>query len=85
MPGHYSIDLNEQWQASVKANPDNSLYDGVYESFSNYHVANSGATMTIKVFGYTTFTVYIRSYAQSTSDYVTLSFCLQTHHTYPTY
>ena len=69
----YAVDLNNQWQVSSKANPDDSLYDGVYESFSNYNVNNSGAAMTIKVFGHTSFTVYIRSYAESNYDYVMAS------------
>ena len=75
---YYTVVLNNEWQNSSIANPDASLYDGVYESFSNYNVHNSGATMTIKVFGYTSFTVYIRSYAESSFDYVMASALDQT-------
>lgn len=33
--------LNDQWRLSeTQANPDSTLYDGVYESFSNKDVNN---------------------------------------------
>jgi hypothetical protein len=39
---YYSVDLNNNWQPSATvANPDASLYDGVYESFSNKGKANN--------------------------------------------
>ena len=69
----YIIDLNNQWQLSSKPNPDSSLYDGVYESFSNYNVNKGYATMYIDIFGYETFKLYIRSYAESNYDYVMVS------------
>ena len=70
---YYAVDLNGEWQNSSVTNPNASLYDGVYESFSNYNVHDSGATMTIRVMGYDTFTIYIRSYAESSFDYVMAS------------
>ena len=69
----YTINLNNQWQSSSVANPDSSLYDGVYESFSNKGVNNTAATMYIDIDGYTDFDLYIRSYAESNYDYVMVS------------
>jgi hypothetical protein len=70
----YTVDMNSQWQLSTTiANPDNSLYDGVYESFSNKGVDNSAAVMYIDIVGYTNFKVYIRSNAESSYDYVMIS------------
>ena len=65
-----NIDLNNQWRASSKANPDSSLYDGPYESNSNYNIGNAYSKMYIRISGYSTFNVYIRSYAESSYDYV---------------
>jgi hypothetical protein len=70
---NYNIVLNNQWQLSDKHNPDSSLYDGVYESFSNKGVNNTAATMYIDIDGYTDFNLYIRSYAESVYDYVMVS------------
>jgi hypothetical protein len=70
----YEIVLNNQWRLSeTQSNPDSTLYDGVYESFSNKGVNNSTATMYLDLVGYTEFDVYIRSYAESSYDYVTIS------------
>lgn len=67
----YTVDLNGQWQLSgTQNNPDSSLYDGVYESFSNKGVSSSFAKMYIRLIGYTNFRIYIRSYAESSYDYV---------------
>lgn len=72
--GRYTVVLNDQWRLSTSVtNPDESLYDGVYESNSNYHVNYATATMYIDIEGYETFEVYIRSYAESRYDYVTIS------------
>lgn len=71
VPAMYSVVLNNQWRASeVVANPDESLYEGVYESYSNYNVNNGLATMYIDIDGYETFKLYIRSHAESSYDYV---------------
>jgi hypothetical protein len=49
------------------------LYDGVYESYSNKGIGNSGASMYITINGYSNFKLYIRSYAESSFDYVMVS------------
>lgn len=69
----YTVNLNNQWQLSSVTNPDPNTYEGVYESFSNKGINNSGATMTITISGYSEFTLYIRSYAESNYDYVMVS------------
>ena len=70
----YSVVLNEQWELSTTvSNPDSALYDGVYQSFSNQGVSNTAAKMYIDFFGYDTFRLYIRSYAEGNYDYVMVS------------
>ena len=87
----YSVDLNGEWRQSgdprtgdvdefdegyeTQYPPDQS-YDGVYESFANWHVADEMnysncpvARMYIDVAGYTEFTVYIRSFGESFYDF----------------
>lgn len=72
--GTYTVSLNNQWRLSTNIpNPDSSLYDGVYESYSNYKVPNSCAIMTISISELDTFTLYIRSYGESYYDYVMVS------------
>ena len=79
----YEVSLNDQWylmtggstdpngkSSPYQSNPDSTVYDGVYASYSNYHVANGWAKMRITFSGYDTFTFYIRSYAESNYDYV---------------
>ena len=75
---NYEVILNDQWQASSKTNPDPSKYDGVYESFSNHNIGSKAAVMYIKIKGYSSFTIYIRSYAESSYDY-TVAFNLDTY------
>jgi hypothetical protein len=66
--------LNSQWQESTTiANPDSATYDGVYESFSNKGKDNTAAIMYIDIVGYETFKFYVRSYAESSYDYVVVS------------
>jgi type IV secretory pathway ATPase VirB11/archaellum biosynthesis ATPase len=48
------------------------LYNGVDESYSNYNVNDGVATMYIDIVGYDTFTIYVRSNAESNYDYVTV-------------
>ena len=70
----YTISTNNQWRLSTSvSNPDLSLYDGVYESYSNYNVDSGVATMYIDIEGYTEFSIYVRSNAESSYDYVTVS------------
>ena len=71
---YYEVNLNSQWRLSTSiANPDSSLYEGVYESFSNKGVHYSAALMYIDIVGYTNFKFYVRSYAESSYDYVVVS------------
>ena len=68
---YYSINLNNQWRKSdTMSNPDSELYDGIYESFSNFNIHNSTATCTITIDGYTEFKLYVRSVAEKYNDYV---------------
>lgn len=70
----YDIDLNENWHASTTVpNPDSTIYDGVYESFSNYNVGSTAAIMYIDIEGYETFRLYIRSNGEPSYDYVMVS------------
>lgn len=72
--GSYTVNLNGQWEATTAIpNPDSTLYDGVYRSSSNYNVNNGVSTMYIDISGYSEFTLYIRSYAESNYDYVMVS------------
>ena len=41
----------------------------MYESNSNYHTGNAFAKMYVRISGYETFKLYIRSYAEGTYDY----------------
>ena len=69
----YTVNLNSQWRLSSSvSNPNSSTYDGVYESYSNYGVDSSSAWMYINIEGYDTFSIYVRSYAESSYDYVTV-------------
>lgn len=70
----YMVDLNYQWQLEDWDNPDLSLYDGVYRSFSNtgYEDENyteSMAKMYIDVVGYTHFRIFIASNSEMHYDY----------------
>lgn len=68
---YYNINLNNQWQSSSSvSNPDTELYDGVYESFSNFTVPNANADCYITLQGYESFNIYVRSYGENTFDYV---------------
>ncbi len=70
----YTVNLNSQWQlSSTISNPDSSLYEGVYQSYANKGVNNSGDSMYIDIDGCTNFKLYIRSYAESSWDYVMVS------------
>ena len=74
IPSSYSVNLNNQWQlSSTISNPDSSLYDGVYESFSNKGVDSNAAICTITIKGYENFSFYVRSYGESCCDYVVVS------------
>lgn len=66
----YTVNFNDAWRLSSVANPDASLYDGVYESNSNYHINSKTATMYINITGYDEFTIYARSNGEKGYDYV---------------
>lgn len=67
----YSVNLNDQWRLSEETpNPDPEQFDGVYESFSNWNVDYGTADMNIEIENYSDFTIYIRSDAESSYDYV---------------
>ena len=68
--GYFYVDTNAGtygWTSS-SVNPDSNQYYS-YQSV-NEGVNSSIATMQVTVVGYTEFTVYIRSYAESSYDYV---------------
>lgn len=75
----YTVNLNNQWQlSSTITNPNSVLYDGVYQSYANKGVNNSGDVMYVDIEGYETFDIYIRSYGESNFDYVMVSHLDQT-------
>ena len=69
----YSVNLTLKgnWITST-TNPDSSKYDA-YMSNGSHNVDSGMDCMSITINGYTKFTVYIRSYAESSFDYVTIS------------
>lgn len=69
--GYYTVSLNSNWQNS-SINPDSNTYNS-YESYSNKGVHNSGAIMYIDIKNYSSFKLYIRSYAEYNYDYVMVS------------
>ena len=70
---NYSVNLTVKgnWITST-TNPDSSAYDA-YMSNGSHNVNNGMDCMSITINGYTKFTVYIRSYGESSFDYVTIS------------
>lgn len=60
------VNLNSSWQATTSPN---SSYKA-YRSYSNLGRSNSSASMSFEIKGYSSFTFYIDSYAESTYDYV---------------
>lgn len=74
VPQNYEVVLNDNWEKSTTiTNPDEGLYDGVYQSFSNKGKDNTAAIMYIDIVGYENFKFYIRSYGESSYDYVMVS------------
>ena len=69
----YSVNLTVKgnWITST-TNPDSSAYDA-YMSNGSHNVDSGIDCMSIKIEGYTKFTVYIRSYGESDFDYTTIS------------
>lgn len=72
--GSYTVNLNGQWEETTAVpNPDSTLYDGVYRSSSSYNVNSGVSIMYITIKNYSSFKIYIRSYAESNYDYVMVS------------
>lgn len=68
---YYNVDLNSQWQYSTSygsLSSDTANYD-FYESFGNHNVHNGKATMFITIYGYASFTLKVRNYSNSESNY----------------
>ena len=71
LPQEFTPILNDEWQLSTQYTwLDTELYDGIYESYSNYQVNSGKATMSIEIDGYTDFTFYICSYGEANYDYI---------------
>lgn len=66
----YSINLGG-WRKSTAYTPPSGA-DGIYESNSNYNKSSQNAYIYITITGYTTFTIYVRSYGENNYDYVTV-------------
>lgn len=71
---YFQVDLNSQWQTSTSHGDisDTQNYD-FYQSFSNYQVHGSKATMFITINGYKSFTFKVRNYSESSYDYVVVN------------
>ena len=75
-PAAYTLQLKPTTYGWIKStsvsNPDPSVYDGVYES-TNQGYDSTQSYMYIDIEGYETFKLYVRSYAESSYDYVVVS------------
>lgn len=81
----FTVDGRNQWylqgssatdpnghSSPLQKNPDPSRFDGVYASYGHWNQHNTIDVMRITLVGYTTFRLYIRSYAEWSFDYVTV-------------
>lgn len=81
----FTVDGRNQWylqgssatdpnghSSPLQKNPDPSRFDGVYASYGHWNQHNTIDVLRITLVGYTTFRLYIRSYAESSFDYVTV-------------
>lgn len=67
----YRVDLNEEWvKDETYHNPDSSLLDGVYRSNWDYNKNTGDATMYVNVSCPGVFSIYVRSNAYATYNYV---------------
>jgi len=67
----YSVDLNSEWvKDETYHNPDSSLFDGVYRSDLNLNLNTGDATMYVLVSRPGVFSIYVRSNAYGTYNYV---------------
>lgn len=82
---YFTVDGRNQWylqgssdtdpngnSSPLQKNPDPSRFDGVYASYGHWNRHSTIDVMRITLVGYTTFRLYIRSYAESSYDYVTV-------------
>lgn len=67
----YTVDLNNQWVEDNTISYNGST--GGYKSNSNYNKSSSSSTMYIHIFGYTTFTLYVKSSGEVRYDYLVVS------------
>ena len=68
----FTVNLNDEWRLqSPNTNPNSGDYDGVYESFSNWHQDDWGTTaaMSISLVGYSEFTLYVKCVTDDTWSY----------------
>lgn len=77
--GEYELEANEYFtRPEITVNTNYSWYSmtsphsgyDAYKSSSNYHKANTDSKMSFTIKGYSSFTFYIRSNAETTCDYV---------------
>lgn len=71
LPSSVVIDLNDEWITGT-TNPSPSKYYS-FESRESKGVDNSGDYIFLKIKGYTTYTLYIRSDGENYADYVMVS------------
>lgn len=71
LPSSVVIDLNDEWITGT-TNPSPSKYYS-FESRESKGVDNSGDYIFLKIKGYTTYTLFIRSNGENRSDYVMVS------------
>ena len=85
---YFTVDGRNQWYlqggsdmdpngniSPLQKNPDPSRFDGVYASYGHWNQHYGIDVLRITLVGYTTFRLYIRSYAEACCDYVSVG-CL---------
>ena len=71
LPSSVVIDLNDEWITGTTNPSPNQYYS--FESRESKGVDNSGDYIYLKIKGYTTYTLYIRSDGENDADYVMVS------------
>ena len=68
----YIVHTLEQWQLdALKNNFDPSVYEGVYDSVSNFKTDSAeDAMLRIDIFGYTNFKIFLSNYIYTTGNFV---------------
>ena len=82
---YFTVDGRNQWYlqggsdmdpngniSPLQKNPDPSRFDGVYASYGHWNQHYGIDVLRITLVGYTTFCLYIRSYAEACCDFVTV-------------